>query len=512
MENIRNILNSEPKLLVGGNKADIKVELTDNRFELLKQNVNLLKNKDDEFYAGLIKLISGSFDELYDGEIKDFSKIIIDKDNILTSLDDYNNISSRYDFKISRVNKDFATNMFNYICDILEKNKNIKLDKETLTKLLNRNPELFTLTTEPDDYLYRLFDFERISKILNKNQTLKKSNISIDEVYQLLIDTCQIDNQGVFGNLVSPEEFKENNKKIVAFLKECTSKGFVDITNIITRKLDENFDRLSIIKERKNGDFWERVIIQFLRCYLDAEEANFIHELLNDEERSIDYSLHFSDFAGQTSLRELMALSENETIIKDLLSKEENIHDYYGHGERMISLYMLYAIIGEYEQALNVFQKKYHYASGFTDDFVNGFNEDGYARGDFFYEDSLASFIEKICTSFNNKDIEYSTRVNIISRILNSENVKYINLEETLPLLKDALNDDDFSLLLDSFIEKYKSGKLGFIVVSELEEMYSRYDIRIASDEQVQEILSKFTKKQMSKVLKQKSNKDKNNN
>lgn len=286
----------------------------------------------------------------------------------------------------------------------------------------------------------------------------------------------------------------------------------MDITNIITRKLDENFDRLSIIKERKNGDFWERVIIQFLRCYLDAEEANFIHELLNDEERSIDYSLHFSDFAGQTSLRELMALSENETIIKDLLSKEENIHDYYGHGERMISLYMLYAIIGEYEQALNVFQKKYHYASGFTDDFVNGFNEDGYARGDFFYEDSLASFIEKICTSFNNKDIEYSTRVNIISRILNSENVKYINLEETLPLLKDALNDDDFSLLLDSFIEKYKSGKLGFIVVSELEEMYSRYDIRIASDEQVQEILSKFTKKQMSKVLKQKSNKDKNNN
>lgn len=207
-----------------------------------------------------------------------------------------------------------------------------------------------------------------------------------------------------------------------------------------------------------------------------------------------------------------MALSENETIIKDLLSKEENIYDYYGHGERMISLYMLYAIIGEYEQALNVFQKKYHYASGFTDDFVNGFNEDGYARGDFFYEDSLASFIEKICTSFNNKDIEYSTRVNIISRILNSENVKYINLEETLPLLKDALNDDDFSLLLDSFIEKYKSGKLGFIVVSELEEMYSRYDIRIASDEQVQEILSKFTKKQMSKVLKQKSNKDKNNN
>lgn len=190
MENIRNILNSEPKLLVGGNKADIKVELTDNRFELLKQNVNLLKNKDDEFYAGLIKLISGSFDELYDGEIKDFSKIIIDKDNILTSLDDYNNISSRYDFKISRANKDFATNMFNYICDILEKNKNIKLDKETLTKLLNRNPELFTLTTEPDDYLYRLFDFERISKILNKNQTLKKSNISIDEVYQLLIDTC----------------------------------------------------------------------------------------------------------------------------------------------------------------------------------------------------------------------------------------------------------------------------------------------------------------------------------
>ena len=249
MENIKNILNSAPELLVKGNKADIKVELVDDRFEHLKQEINSLENKDDVFYAELVKLISSSFDELYNGEIKVL--IIIDKDNILTTPNDYNNICSRYDIKISRANKDFATNMFDYICDILEKNKNIKLDKETLTKLLNRNPELFTLTTEPDDYLYRLFDFKRISKILNKNQTLKKSNISTDEVYQLLIDTCQIDNQGVFGNLVSPEEFKEDNKKIVEFLGECNSKGFVDITNIIIRKLDKDFDRLSIIKKRQ---------------------------------------------------------------------------------------------------------------------------------------------------------------------------------------------------------------------------------------------------------------------
>lgn len=67
----------------------------------------------------------------------------------------------------------------------------------------------------------------------------------------------------------------------------------MDITNIITRKLDENFDRLSIIKERKNGDFWERVIIQFLKCHLDEDEANFIHELLTGEDKYRLFSLLF---------------------------------------------------------------------------------------------------------------------------------------------------------------------------------------------------------------------------
>jgi len=163
---------------------------------------------------------------------------------------EYDELESSDIKKLCHVNRNLAGELFEYVCDILEKNKDIKLDREILTKLLNRNPKLFSLSVE-QNYFYRNFDFERLVAILNKNETLKKSNISIDDIYQILVDTCQIDNEEIFGYLISSEDFQKNHQKIDEFLNECNGKAFADITNIIIKYFDKDYDRISIVKKRK---------------------------------------------------------------------------------------------------------------------------------------------------------------------------------------------------------------------------------------------------------------------
>lgn len=499
MERIKKVLNSEAGLLIeNANNVSAKT-IVDNRFELLKQSVDSVENKNDNFYCELIRLISDYLDKLYDSKIDDFPKTVFDKNGELIPQN-YDYLSSGDIFKLRRANRDLAINLFEYVCAILEQNENIKLDRETLTKLLNRNPQLLSISVE-ESYLNRAFDFKKLAETINKNQTLKKSNISVDDIYQLLIDTCQIDNNNVFRLLISSKDFQENHQKLQELLTKCNGRTFVAITNIIIRNLDKNFDRLSIAKERKDNGFYEEVIISLLKSYSVEEDYNFIHMLLTDESISIDYNFDWADYFGQTSLKEIIAFSQNPTIIKDLLSKQENIQNTYWYGEAKVQLYRLYAIVGEYEKALALFQQNYNYAHDFTESFYSGFNKDGYAHGDMTYKDSLVAFIENICNSFKDKEIEYSYKRDLISRILNSENVKYINLEDILPLLQEVLTDEDFLLLLDALTEKYSDGRLGFINVDEQDEIFARYIIKISSYEEIQNILSTFNKRMGSKSL-----------
>ena len=66
LENIKRILDSDAGLIV----RDISrgKELIDNRFALIAQCIEQVENKDDSFYAELIRLVSGYIDKLYDGE------------------------------------------------------------------------------------------------------------------------------------------------------------------------------------------------------------------------------------------------------------------------------------------------------------------------------------------------------------------------------------------------------------------------------------------------------------
>lgn len=367
LQKVKIILDSDAGLI------NNKQKVVDNRFGLIKQNIGLIENKDDNFYSKLISLISNYIDKLYDSKIDDFPIVVFDE-NGKRIPQEYDILDSRDMYKLIEANRNLSESLFKYVCEILKSNKDIKLDIDTLRKILNRNPKLFTLSVE-QDYLYRNFDFKRLSRIMKSNDTLKKSNLKMDDIYQLLIDTCQLNNDDVFGSLVKPIDFQENHKKIDELLKCCNAKTFVQVTNIIRRNFDKDYDRLAILKQRKEKYFCERVLINMLKSHINESDSEFVHQILTDDDISIDYNHDWADYFGQTSLRELLAFSDNRTIIKDLLSKQDNIKNCYWHGDFKIQLYRLYAIIGDYKNALIYFNQNYNHAYDFSEDYTQGFNE-----------------------------------------------------------------------------------------------------------------------------------------
>ena len=501
LTSIKEILESEANLLV--NLDDVKKlskrdnniikKVVDNRFELVKKSIDSIDDKSDMFYAKLIQIISTYINQLYDRKI-DFCNVKINSSSFSKELDslDTKYFNSKDSVILAKANRELSKQLFDYICYILENNKDIKLDIETLKCLLNRNSKLFTLSVEKS-YLYRPFDYKKFAKIINKNETIEKSKISLDEIYQLLLDTYQIDNDSVFSELVKPEQFNQNHKKVDEILTWCNAETFVKVTNIIRHYFDKNFDRLSIVKKRNNNKFCEKLIIELLHWYTDKEDYDLIHQILVDSEIEIDYDFCFTDYVGETNLKSIIALSGNKTIINDLLSKEENIQNCYGHGNNFVRLYTLYAIVGNYEKALINFRENYNFKYDLDDEDEN-WDRFGFAYGSWGYKDSFVEFISSMCTSFKENSIDYPIIVNLISSAINSENVKFINLSETLIPIQEVLAPDDFKLLIDALVEKYNSGKLGFLNVTEHMSMFTRYKIDIANKDEIQKQLDSFNK------------------
>ena len=503
LENTKRILDSDAGLVNEDMSQSVTKRVVDNRFNLIKKSVELVENKDDNFYDELIKLISYYINKLYDKKVEDFPSIVYDE-NGKEVAQEYDVLNLSDMLNLTHANKELSEKLFEYVCSIIDFKKNVKIDIGTLKRLLDRNPKLFTLSVE-ESYLYRTFNYKKLVKIINENRILEKSNISIDDIYQLLFDTCQLNNEDVFCGLVTPEQFSENHKKIDEMLSYFNAKSFVEITNIIRHNFDKNFDRLSFAKNRSKDNFCESLIIELLHYYTkdEDEDCNLIHQILIDPEIQIDYDRYYADYIGQTNLKSLIALSKNPIIIKDLLSKEQNVQDYYWHGDLCIQLFRLYGIVGDYEKALTNFNKIYNYRHDYTEEFDDDFNRVGHTYAGWAYKDSIAEFINDICTSFNKQNIDYSMRKTIINEILNNDKVKYINLEETLPVVKKVLSDEDFKVLLDNLVLRRNSGNLGFIVTEENTEynFFNRYVIRLVSEEEVQDYLSSLNNKEKTKIL-----------
>lgn len=493
LERVEAILKSEASLIIvnpadakkislRGNRVEKKAE--DNRFELLKQTIESMTNVDDKFYSKIIQIVATYINLLYDREI-DFGivKVVNIADVFMESI--YFNDSDS--FVLKSANRELAGQVFEYVCCILENNKDITLNFETFNGLLNRNPRLFTLTVEAS-FIDRPFDFVRLARIISKQQMLKKSNITIDEIYQLLIDTCQIDKEDVFRSLVDPDEYKRNHKKVDEFLMWCNARVFVVVTKIIKSYYDSSFDRFAIVKQRNKNHFCEQLIMELLSGHGESENYDLIHQILTDSDIKIDYETYYADYIGMSDLKSLIALSGNRLVIEDLLSDEGNIQDNYWHEEVHISSYMLYAIIGDYEKAIVEFESQYDSTCDLNDE-DNNWDRSGFAYGGWQYQDSLAKFIENICISLKIDGIAYDEAVKLINRILNSSKIKYVNLKETLGPIQEIFSPEDFKLLLDNLFDRQKTGNLSFLKVEDYIDMFIRYRITLADENEIKKQL-----------------------
>ena len=276
---IKRILDSDAGLIIEDMSQSKNKKVIDNRFNLIKQSVERVDNKDDFFNTKLIKLISPYINQLYDKKVEDFPSIVYDgKFKKVEQKYDELNLNDMSNLK--KANEELSKKLFEYVCSILEANKDIKVDIKTLKRLLNRNPKLLSFCAERT-YLYRDLNYKKLVKIMKENGTLEKSNINIDDIYQILFDTCQLNNQDVFCGLVSPEQFSQNHQKIDEMLSHINAKAFVEITNIIRCKFDKNFDRLSFVKNRSKDNFCVSLIIELLHFYAEDEDCNFIHQILS---------------------------------------------------------------------------------------------------------------------------------------------------------------------------------------------------------------------------------------
>ena len=99
-----------------------------------------------------------------------------------------------------------------------------------------------------------------------------------------------------------------------------------------------------------------------------------------------------------------------------------------------------------------------------------------------------------MCESFKEDETDYSTIINLINRIINSKNVKYINLEETLAPIKEILSPEDFKFLIDALLKKYKLGNLNFLSITNHEDMFTQYKISIASEDEAKTQIENLNK------------------
>lgn len=506
IENVKKILEQEANLSIVNKEGmkdlleeenDVEKKVKDNRFALLKEMIAAYPKKDEAFYESLIQVISTFINQLYERKI-DFCKVNIDNlDESIASIGTIH-FSAEDKYILEGANRDLAELLFDAVCSILESNTDIKLSKDTLLNLLKRSPKPLSMSIE-EEYVDRPFGFERLAKILNENHTLAKSSISTEDTYQLLYDACQLHSE-VFVYLVSGEEFKKSHKKIDEILMKCSAKFFVEITNIIIKYFDKDFDRFSIAKKRQNK-FCSHLVITLLSSCPKEEDYNLIHQILTDPEIAINYNMKISDRCGESDLKSRIALSGNRIIIKDLLSKEDNLKNRYFHGDYSIPLYTLYAILGEYEKALANFEASYHFNYD-LDDEDETWDRFGYAYGGWEYQDSLAEFINELCKSFKQDNIDYSMIVNILSRIINNANVRFLNLDKTLIPIQTVLTPEDLKLLTDALAEKYNAGNIRFLVLEDHMSTFTRYIIRIANDEEVKKQLVELGEKGIILALK----------
>lgn len=535
MEPIKQILDNQNVVV---HLQDRKIEIEDERINNLIHFIDSDK-RNDAFYQQVIDELVREIDFLYQKEPPVFTGIVVDSQE--KALPDYKSVcQNRWNVtspknqnrlqdllmymspnsectsqedqieeaiytlekiqrQVTRSDRRLAENLFRYIGTILENYPDITLRKETITRLFNTNPELFPFSVD-EIYDDRMLDYVSLAAIMNQNKTLEKSGFTTEDILKLLIDTYQVRNEKIWREFLTPEQLQTSHQTIDEFLSHCNAKMFVHISNIITRNFDANYDRYTLIKEHsKDNKAFPTAVLKELSHVAETEaDYQLMKRLLTDDEIQIDWNLSHRDYFSETdiNLKTDLALTRNPKILSILLQDSNRIHTYYSYDEAIyISLFEIYAILGDYEKSIQTFEEKFHdnqnYAS-YVDNPQKKLQKGIPIVIPPYFQDVFTQYIETLVKSFEDRKINENKRKEILSRVFNSKTITYINPAEVLEEIEPTLSKETFQELVTRLREREQNGEIRFVT---REEYGLDQIIRTIKEDEVERVFSEFQPK-----------------
>lgn len=535
MEPIKQILDNQNVVV---HLQDRKIEIEDERINNLIHFIDSDK-RNDAFYQQVIDELVREIDFLYQKEPPVFTGVVVDSQekvlpNYKSICQDRWNVTSsknqnrlqdllmytspnrehtsqedqieeaiytleKIERQVTRSDRRLAENIFRYIKTILENHPDITFKKETITRLFNTNPELFPFSSD-EIYDDRMLDYASLAKIMNQNKTLEKSGFTTEDILKLLIDTYQVRNEKIWKEFLTPEQVQTSHQTIDEFLSHCNAKMFVHISNIITRNFDANYDRYTLIKEHsKDNKAFPTVVLKELSHVAETEaDYQLMEQLLTDDEIQIDWNLSHRDYFSETdiNLKTDLALTRNPKILSILLQNPNRIHTYYSYGEAIyISLFEIYAILGDYEKSIQALEEKFHDNQNYASYVDNP--QEKLQKGipiviPPYFQDVFTQYIETLVKSFEDRKINENKRKEILSRVLNSKAITYINPIEVLEKMEPTLSKENFQELVNKLREREQNGEIRFVT---REEYGLDQIIRTIKEDEVERVFSEFQPK-----------------
>lgn len=535
MEPIKQILDNQNVVV---HLQDRKIEIEDERINNLIHFIDSDK-RNDAFYQQVIDELVREIDFLYQKEPPVFTGVVVDSQekalpdyksvcqnrwnvtspknqNRLQDLLMYTSSNSEHTSQedqieeaiytlekiqrqVTRSDRRLAENLFRYIGTILENHPDITLRKETITRLFNTNPELFPFSVD-EIYDDRMLDYVSLAAIMNQNKTLEKSGFTTEDILKLLIDTYQVRNEKIWREFLTPEQLQTSHQTIDEFLSHCNAKMFVHISNIITRNFDANYDRYTLIKEHsKDNKAFPTAVLKELSHVAETEaDYQLMKRLLTDDEIQIDWNLSHRDYFSETdiNLKTDLALTRNPKILSILLQDSNRIHTYYSYDEAIyISLFEIYAILGDYKKSIQTFEEKFHdnqnYAS-YVDNPQKKLQKGIPIVIPPYFQDVFTQYIETLIKSFEDRKINENKRKEILSRVFNSKTITYINPAEVLEEIEPTLSKETFQELVTRLREREQNGEIRFVT---REEYGLDQIIRTIKEDEVERVFSEFQPK-----------------
>ena len=535
MEPIKQILDNQNVVV---HLQDRKIEIEDERINNLIHFIDSDK-RNDAFYQQVIDELVREIDFLYQKEPPVFTGIVVDSQE--KALPDYKSVcQNRWNVtspknqnrlqdllmymspnsectsqedqieeaiytlekiqrQVTRSDRRLAENLFRYIGTILENYPDITLRKETITRLFNTNPELFPFSVD-EIYDDRMLDYVSLAAIMNQNKTLEKSGFTTEDILKLLIDTYQVRNEKIWREFLTPKQLQTSHQTIDEFLSHCNAKMFVHISNIITRNFDANYDRYTLIKEHsKDNKAFPTAVLKELSHVAETEaDYQLMKRLLTDDEIQIDWNLSHRDYFSETdiNLKTDLALTRNPKILSILLQDSNRIHTYYSYDEAIyISLFEIYAILGDYKKSIQTFEEKFHdnqnYAS-YVDNPQKKLQKGIPIVIPPYFQDVFTQYIETLVKSFEDRKINENKRKEILSRVFNSKTITYINPAEVLEEIEPTLSKETFQELVTRLREREQNGEIRFVT---REEYGLDQIIRTIKEDEVERVFSEFQPK-----------------